>query len=326
MHVRGVIRPSMLAILFATTAQAQPPKGVSAAPQAMLVFYGWPSTINGAGGNVKQAATEFARYDIVVLGGGLESPEHTDHRNTKAIIAAAAKTRFYGYVPLGNRAGQDKCLPNMEIAQRIDLISKMGAKGVLLDEFGYDYNVSRVRQNAAVNAAHAKKLAVIANAWNPDHVFLPDDAAVPPALTMGDAYLWESYRFKMGVPVDLKEWRDKADKVAAGKQKLALAVYSLSTNKVISNGDVNLYKHQWYSAAIDGHEATGWGYPDFAANSKAPWMAPPDKAKAPIVIGNHVGNAVQVVGKTVSIATNKGIVEVDVEKLSATFTPKKGGK
>jgi hypothetical protein len=35
---------------------------------------------------------------------------------------------------------------------------------VMLDDFGYDFGVSRARQNSAVDYAHAQWLAVIANA------------------------------------------------------------------------------------------------------------------------------------------------------------------
>ncbi len=228
--------------------------------KSLLVFYGWPSTINGAGGDVATAATHFAAYDLVFVGGGLEDPTHADHVKTKAIIqAVGAKTKFYGYVPLGNRPGRDKCLPDQEVAGRVALVSKLGAKGVLLDEFGFDYGVTRARQNAAVQKAHAAGLAVIANAWDSDHVFLPDAAGVAPARKAGDAYLWESYRFQEGKAVPLKDWRARADKVAAGRKVLPLSVYSLSTNTVVAKRDDARFAHQWFSAVIDGHDATGWG-------------------------------------------------------------------
>lgn len=47
----------------------------------------------------------------------------------------------------------------------------MGAKGIFLDEFGYDYRTTRERQNEIVDFCHVNSLPVIANAWEVDHVF-----------------------------------------------------------------------------------------------------------------------------------------------------------
>ncbi|VTS06881.1 hypothetical protein [Tuwongella immobilis] len=320
MWMRSVTFVGAILVILSQSASGQDAKAVPAAPKSLLIFYGWPSTINGANGNVQAAAKHFANYDLVVIGGELESPSHPDHRNTAQILQLAKrKTQFFGYVPLGNRKGTDMCLPQAEIAKRMALLKAFGVKGVLLDEFGFDYGVDRDRQNLAVQAAHNNKLTVIANAWNPDDVFLPDQAGVAPALAPGDAYLWESYRFSVGKPVDQATWRVKADKIAAGRKKLPLLVYSVSTNEKQPNNALAQFTHQWYSASIDGHEATGWGYPGFAAgDSQAPllWFKRP-------TLGNTVNAPIQVNGTTIRKATTKGIIEVDTKQLTGTFTPSK---
>jgi hypothetical protein len=305
------------------TAFGQPPaKAVPAAPKSLLIFYGWPSTINGVNRDIPKAVSHFNQYDIVVIGGGLESPKHMDHNQTRQIIKNA-KSKFYGYVPLGNRQ-QDMRLSDKEIADRIALLKGMGAKGVLLDEFGFDFGVDRDRQNKAVIAAHGKGLKVIANAWNSDDVFLPDAAGVKPALKPDDAYLWESYRFIEGKPVALKVWRDKADKVEAGKKLHPLLVYSVSTNKVIPSDVPLIFTHQWFSAAIDGHEATGWGYPAFAAgDSKAPYFTPPDKLMKAGALGTRIATPVNVKGAIVTRATANGVIEVDTNAMTGKFLLKK---
>ena len=72
------------------------------APGALLIYYGWPSVINGST-TVAGAAAELGRYDLVVLGDGVDKPEHPDHAKTRQILRhpAAAGTTFFGYVDLG---------------------------------------------------------------------------------------------------------------------------------------------------------------------------------------------------------------------------------
>ena len=50
----------------------------------LLIYYGFPSLINGAGGVVATAAADFGQYDHVVLGAGLEDPGHGDGVNVAA--------------------------------------------------------------------------------------------------------------------------------------------------------------------------------------------------------------------------------------------------
>ncbi len=203
-------------------ATGQAPKKPTAAPKSLLNYYGWPSCINGASeadgpNSINAAVAEIAKYKFVVLGGGIENQKHGDHLKTKAIVGAVKDTRFFGYIPLGNRKGVDPCLEMKEIQTQIRGWAAMGVKGVLLDEFGFDYAVTRDRQNDAVDAAHKANLAVIANAWDPDHVFLLDAAGLKSTLKSdSDIYLWESYRFVKGKPVDLADWRAKAEKSRKG--------------------------------------------------------------------------------------------------------------
>ena len=295
-----------------------------------MIFYGWPSTINGANdkdgpNSINAAALHFSRYNYVVLGGGIEDPKHGDHLKTKALIAQVKNTKFFGYIPLGNRKNVDPCLEMKDIQTQVQGWAKMAVKGVLLDEFGFDYSVTRTRQNDAVNAVHKAKLLVITNAWDPDHVFLADPAGVKPTLKNdSDIYLWESYRFANGKPVDLKEWRAKAEKIEKGRKELPLLVFSVSTNQAQPANANARFAHQWYSAAIDGHAATGWGYPTFGANAPTPLVTAPMNKNRPIILGELDPTIPIVVdGTSVIGATSLGKIEVDTEKLTGTFDPKK---
>ena len=56
-------------------------------PDKLAIYYGWPSAVNGAGGDINVAAAVFDDYDQVVFGAGLEDPSHGDHANLVAMLA-----------------------------------------------------------------------------------------------------------------------------------------------------------------------------------------------------------------------------------------------
>jgi hypothetical protein len=300
-----------LACLFA----AQPQPNQPAAPKSLLIYYGWPSTINGANRDVAAATKHFDLYDFVVLGDGLQNPKHGDHKNTVAIIAAS-KAKFFGYVDLGVSTS-NLTLP--QITDRLEAWTKMGVVGVLLDDFGYDYKVTRQRQNAAVDAAHKLNLRVIANAWIPADAFAAVDGELP-SLTKNDVYLWESYRFKEGAPVPVEQWRKKAEAIAVLREKIPFEVYSVSTTRAKTEKLQESFAHQWFCAAIDGHAATGWGHPSFGSrDGLAPATPPPaGKNDLGVLTGERVAN-----GSVFTRATSTGQVEVDAGQLTGKFTPKK---
>jgi hypothetical protein len=304
-------------VFLSQSASALPAKKLPAAPKSLLIYYGYPSLINGAYGKLTSATAEFAKYDFVILGGGLQDSKHDDHGNTKAIIASTKGTEFFGYIPLGNRLKSDPCLPLKAIEDQLKAWAAMGVKGVLFDEFGFDYGVSRARQNDSVTAAHQAKLRVIANAWKPDDVFLRDESRVKPALDKNDIYLWESFRYREGKLESAANWRAKADRVAAGREALPLSVFSVSTNKVQPKEPSEPFAHQWYCAAIDGHAATGWGYPNFAADAKAPVVPAPKMSLGEL-------DGVPDVKKSITtVRTTTGVIEVDTDKGTGRFVPKK---
>ncbi len=88
---------------------------VARAAERLAIYYGYPSLVNGANGDVEKAASVFSAYDVVILGDGLEFPDKQsgrfppgdpeEHQKTLRIIAAVrdrrSGTRFYGYVCLG---------------------------------------------------------------------------------------------------------------------------------------------------------------------------------------------------------------------------------
>ncbi len=114
----------------------------SLAPGNLLIYYGFPSLINNAQGNLTKAATTLGSYSMVVLGDTLELPTNADHANTKQIIASSAmkNTLVFGYVDTGVSTQN---LTTNQMTTDINDWKAMGAKGIFLDDFGYDFGTTQ---------------------------------------------------------------------------------------------------------------------------------------------------------------------------------------
>ncbi|MCD6047255.1 MAG: Por secretion system C-terminal sorting protein [Gammaproteobacteria bacterium] len=262
-----------------------------ATPKKLLVYYGWPSVINGCAGNTTCASDVFSQYDVVILGDTLEFHTHGDYENARTIIANTPNTKFYGYISLANPAivsgsshtGLDA------LDDDVDDWRTVGVAGIFLDEFGYDYQVdgganyvSRERQNAAVDYIHSKNLPVIANAWIPSDVFdtLPGAhdnnpsgiaASIGDVNSLKDHYFWESYQYTSSPQgyVAANTWRAKANSLHQYLNQAAFSNVGLFAVTTSNNDDqaTQALNYAWYSAFLDQIEAVGWGEPDFAASS-----------------------------------------------------------
>ena len=276
----AAIGPLCAAPLFAAASGAE-----STRPGSLLVYYGYPASINAAS-SIAEAAAEFGRYDYVVWGEGLESPAHPDHANAVAIIAheATAATRILGYVDIGVTSQN---LPMTEIEARIARWVKMGADGILFDNFGYDFGTGRARQNAAVDLAHALGLAVIAGPFRPTDAFgreidpVYNPSGVASSLGATDFYLYESHGVELGEYEDAVAWRQKADTLEAHRQALGFRVLSITTTASDGPGayDEGRFFYAWHAALLSGHAASGWGEFGYSAsgmsNGQAPYRARP---------------------------------------------------
>jgi len=267
-----------LALMGASATVPPAPADAAAPPGELLVFSGWPSRINGAP-TPALAAAEYSRYDFVVLGGGVELASHPDHAATAAVLASPvmADTLVFGYVNLGVTNG-GLTLP--QVRQRIDQWKALGAAGIQLDAFGYDWGVTRARQNAAVEYVHSLGMPVLANGWVPADAF--DDAVdpdfnpngTPPLLGPRDYYMFESYWIRLGVPPTADSangwtpgyFQDKVDRLAAYQAELGFSIVSVTTNNPNDIFSLALFHETWQRAAADGHLATGWGEYLFSAN------------------------------------------------------------
>src|SRR5579885_2427166 len=142
-------------------------------PKKLAIYYGYPSAINNANGNISQAVATFNQYDMVVFGATLEQNSHPDHNNTIAIIndPSMANTICFGYI---------NSTDSLDIIQgQIDAWQSMGVKGIFCDQFGYDFGVTREKQRELVWCIQNKSfgLKAFVNAFNVDDAF---SAAVDP--------------------------------------------------------------------------------------------------------------------------------------------------
>lgn len=187
----------------------------------MILQYGYPIAINDLW-DVNKASAIYAMYDIVVFGDLYEKDTHEAHADTVNIITRLKELKtdveIFGYVPIGGELGAN--LDTTEILLRIDEWLATGATGVFLDEYGYDYLVSRERQNMVVDYAHSKGMNIIANSWNIDWVFNNDDGYIEweefygnpnlaaPSINANDYYLFENlfYYYEGGQKVS-DQWR-----------------------------------------------------------------------------------------------------------------------
>jgi hypothetical protein len=263
----------------------------AAAPLRLAIYYGYPSLVNGAGADLARAAAHLSHYDVIVLGDGLEfdTAEHgyagpAEHAFTRQLVRQLAQTprqpAVFGYVDLG----RTQALTPEALADRVNRWAAMGVSGVFLDEAGYDFGVTRERQNHAVRAARARGLRVCFNAYRPEDIF--GDERVPineagggnpsgekPVLSARDAILLESFAVGSGVlePADPLARRVRA--ALAGRQRFGARIFAVATG----GADTDLAHFGWRAASSLGLDAYGWSEPGYgAATSQLRWIAPPE--------------------------------------------------
>ncbi|WP_461187465.1 hypothetical protein [Arthrobacter sp. Z4-13] len=188
------------------------------------IYYGWPSYVNGAHGNVTRAIKAFDGYGVVVFGDDTATPAG-DPLAAPIMEGVAARGGVpYGYVTVGVGDGEPNHSLN-ELRERLDVWHRLGARGVLIDCAGADYGVSRARFDAVVNYIHSLGLSVLANAWNPDDVLARSVTMGP-----GDGYLGENDVLSDGQFLAPVTYKPKLAKMAAYKARLGITLYETATS------------------------------------------------------------------------------------------------
>lgn len=225
-------------------------------PKKLAIFYAYPSTVNGTY-SVNGAIAVFNQYDIIVFGAGLEEISHPDHLNTEQIINNSSPN-YYGYI--------DSTLANNVIKNKISKWAKMGVVGIFMDRFGFDFGLTRGKQNYILNEIHGKNLIAFVNAWNPDDVFQQVNGTSC-CINSGDWYLAQSHYVKDGEYQNLEEWETKSEKLVIAKQTFGINIACITTTTDIIGFDQNKWDNAYYSYAIYNFDASGWGEPLYSAQT-----------------------------------------------------------
>jgi hypothetical protein len=226
---------------------------------------------------------------VIVLGDGLEFDRAgsgyagpAEHAFTIRLIAELARgprrPSVFGYIDLG----RSQQLTLEQIADRVNRWAAMGVSGIFFDEAGFDFGVTRDRQNRAVDAAHARGLAVCVNAFQPEDVFgdrrVPLNAAgggnpdgTPTAMGARDAILIEPFAVGAGAGEAPAALTRRMLAAIDGRQRFGSRVFAIAAGG--GSGDA---EYGWWLAAAFGLEAYGWSAPGYgAATSQLSWPAPP---------------------------------------------------
>lgn len=247
----------------------------------LLVFYGTPMGINGLW-DIEQAAQEFTYWDYIVLGDGYEDPGHGEYSNTVDIISkikdAKPHTRIFGYVGVGVTTGN---LSEAQMQTKIDNWETAGATDIFLDEMGYDFEVSRSRQNNIIDYVHSKEMNAMINAWDPDDVFSSAvEATYNPSGTAttaqsGDLYMSEhfivntyEYSSNNGYKTQY-EFKTKEDKVINYTKTLGILPVAID---IVENSYSKAEREKYWEVAqafslIYGKKAYGLQMYEFSANA-----------------------------------------------------------
>lgn len=208
------------------------------------IYYGWPSYVNGAHGDIAKAVAAFDGYGVIVFGDDTATPEGDPATAPIMAGVAARGGEPYGYITLGVIDGE----PNHsmeELRDRLDIWCRLGVQGMLLDCAGADYGVSRARFDAVVKYAHLLGLRVLANAWNPDDVLARSRTMGP-----GDSYLGENDVLSDGQFLSPQTYRPKLAKMAGYKARLGISLYETATSRDLQHADVLAAE---VLAALDGY-------------------------------------------------------------------------
>ena len=131
----------------------------------LLIFYGTRGSING-GNNADHSAAQLSQYDDVVLGYGLQDPAHGSYASTVSIISKTKTLNpnitIWGNIDLGVSGGTSHNHSTGTLQTHIDQWVTAGATGIFADNFGYNFAVTRARQNTIVAYCHGKPIPIMA--------------------------------------------------------------------------------------------------------------------------------------------------------------------
>lgn len=263
-------------------------------PQDLLVYYGWLSVCNNET-TLANVVTHLAQWDQIVVGelagrNGAGAFTHPDHANAVTILTDAALSgkEIYGYIDCGQNPGAGVTLSQFQ-AEVADWVAYQGLgipiAGILLDEFGYDFGLTRTLQNSFITEVHNAGLKVIANGFEPRDCISPVVVPTQPNgggnpggaatnLAATDYWLAESFIVRMDGATQpggtdpnfdtLSEWRRRMDEYYTLNATTPVNVMALSTLPVTATTFTqDHFDLCWYGATAYECESYGWGEIDF---------------------------------------------------------------
>jgi len=255
-----------------------------ARPKNLAIYYGWLNSFNSDTNqwNNEKVAQEFAKYDQVVFGDGVQDPGHGDYANTSVIIPRIKvlnpNCEIFGYVTIN----QDLGAFQTKASQWDDL----SIDGIFLDEAGYDYGRTRDEFNTRVAYVKSQSSASLcfANSWNIDHVIgVVNDSLYPNStynadenaslLTSDDYYLLESFAVNTDAYTGNNGYASKTDWVARGEKSIARRAtfgIKLASCGIIGDSDTagqTKFDFAYHSAIAYAFESNGTSDTSYGASS-----------------------------------------------------------
>jgi hypothetical protein len=263
-------------------------------PKDLLIYYGWLNSFNNATNSWdnEKVAQEMAKYDLIVLGDGIQDSGHGDYSNTSVIIPRVKELntncKIFGYVTV------NQTLTNFE--DKADDWDTLEIDGIFMDEAGYDYGKTRSEFNDRVDHVHGLTYAKLcfANAWNLDHILgTENDASYPNTtynssstgsnLTENDYALLESFPINTTAYSGNNGYESKTDWLARGEKAVGLRNsfnINLVGSGIISDGhgsETNLFKFGFISALMFALEGFGTSDTSYGSGSaKTKYITRPD--------------------------------------------------
>jgi len=262
-------------------------------PKNLLIFYGWMNSFNSTqnGWNNEKVAKDMCKYDLIVLGDGIQLSSHGDYSNTTTIIERIQElkpsVKIFGYVTTNQTDTNWKA--------KVESWDNLEVDGIFMDECGYDYgNVStngRDAINAKVAYIHSLDYATscFVNAWNLDHIFGTDNDASYPNSTwndcLHDTILCEDDWFLLeSFPINGTTYRSKSETIIRAENALLnRSIYgvNMAAVSVIANSaNVSLFDFSFTCSllfSLDAHGSSDTNYGASSATVK--YFTRPDVSK-----------------------------------------------
>lgn len=237
----------------------------------VLVYLGNLPRMNNANSN-DDVALSLTKFDHVVIGDDAQNPNSLTHDNVKLIIekAKALKSvKFYGYL---DASIASETLS--EIQTKINQWISLGVDGIYCDKIGYDYQVSRDRQNQILESIHQYSIPAFVNATNPDDIFSDIFHATlninraPASIEIGDIYHLNDFGVNTGTTekyVAAGTMFSKVNKLLDFRSSLGIKIFATATvDSSTASGIAQGYFDYAHALAIlsslDAFYATESGY------------------------------------------------------------------